>query len=393
MKENCAKSTFIKTSLLVCTLLVALVASVSLVLTTNVDEAWADTTVYIPKSGAKYHYDSSCSNMRNPQAVSLSEAQSMGYTACAKCAGGHAGSSSNSSTKSSVKAGWKSSASGWWYQNSNGSYPKSAWKKISGAWYYFNKAGYMQTGWTKVGAKWYYLGSSGKMSTGWKKIDGKWYYLGSSGAMSTGWKKVGKTWYYFDGSGVMQTGWQTISGKTYYFKSSGAMLTGWQKLSGKWYFFNKSGAMVAGKWQGNYYLQNDGTMATNRWVGQYYVGKDGAWDKRAKGESVTGVGKTTLHYENKHFALDLPSSWKGKWTITGFVDENRSSIGVPNYTYIIYVGDKVYCLIHAHGYNIGGPDSSKIVGVSKSGHSIYIFDKGSLSSDELNYIESHIKVK
>lgn len=41
--------------------------------------------VYIPQSGSKYHSNPNCSNMNNPTAVSLSEAQSRGYQPCKKC--------------------------------------------------------------------------------------------------------------------------------------------------------------------------------------------------------------------------------------------------------------------------------------------------------------------
>lgn len=41
--------------------------------------------VYIPQSGYKYHSNPNCSNMKNPTAISLSEAQSRGYQPCKKC--------------------------------------------------------------------------------------------------------------------------------------------------------------------------------------------------------------------------------------------------------------------------------------------------------------------
>lgn len=41
--------------------------------------------VYIPKTGKKYHSNSSCSNMKKPSCVTLGEAQSRGYTPCKKC--------------------------------------------------------------------------------------------------------------------------------------------------------------------------------------------------------------------------------------------------------------------------------------------------------------------
>lgn len=39
--------------------------------------------------------------------------------------------------------GWKQDNTGWWYQNMDGSYPKSTWQQIDGKYYYFNELGYM----------------------------------------------------------------------------------------------------------------------------------------------------------------------------------------------------------------------------------------------------------
>ena len=44
-----------------------------------------ETMVWIPKTGSKYHSDPDCSNMKNPTQVSLSQAESQGYTPCKKC--------------------------------------------------------------------------------------------------------------------------------------------------------------------------------------------------------------------------------------------------------------------------------------------------------------------
>lgn len=38
---------------------------------------------------------------------------------------------------------WILDSTGWWYQNSDMSYPKSVWQEIDGKWYYFNENGYM----------------------------------------------------------------------------------------------------------------------------------------------------------------------------------------------------------------------------------------------------------
>ena len=41
--------------------------------------------VWIPRTGSKYHRYSSCSNMKSPTEVPLSDAERMGYEPCKKC--------------------------------------------------------------------------------------------------------------------------------------------------------------------------------------------------------------------------------------------------------------------------------------------------------------------
>lgn len=51
----------------------------------NSDDDDESTTVYITKSGKKYHR-SSCSSLRNSKIpISLEDAQNKGYTACKNC--------------------------------------------------------------------------------------------------------------------------------------------------------------------------------------------------------------------------------------------------------------------------------------------------------------------
>lgn len=48
----------------------------------------SSSMVWIPTNGGKkYHSHSGCSNMKNPQKVSLSKAKNLGFTACKKCYG------------------------------------------------------------------------------------------------------------------------------------------------------------------------------------------------------------------------------------------------------------------------------------------------------------------
>jgi cell division septation protein DedD len=41
--------------------------------------------VWIPQTGSKYHSKASCSNMKDPRQVTLSEAQASGYEPCKRC--------------------------------------------------------------------------------------------------------------------------------------------------------------------------------------------------------------------------------------------------------------------------------------------------------------------
>ena len=97
-----------------------------------------------------------------------------------------------------TKASWKKDSKGWWYDNGDGTYPKSTWKSIDGSWYYFNNSGYMVTGWLNDGGKWYYLESNGKMASS-KWINGT-YYVKANGVMATNeWVDGGR--YYVDANG------------------------------------------------------------------------------------------------------------------------------------------------------------------------------------------------
>ena len=125
------------------------------------------------------------------------------------------------------KEGWHQNATGWWYQNSDGSYPTSKWQKINEKWYFFNEDGYCLTNkWIKRGGVWYWLDNDGTMATGWKKINNEWYYFKQDGEMVTGWVKYYDKWYYLN----------TNNG------------------------FMESNAFVKGK-DGWYYISEDGTMA------------------------------------------------------------------------------------------------------------------------------------
>lgn len=77
---------------------------------------------------------------------------------------------------------WEVNAAGWWYQYSDGTYPRSSWVNISNKWYYFDENGYMVTGSRNINNAWYYFDGSGEMLTGWQYYLGAWWYHKPSGA-------------------------------------------------------------------------------------------------------------------------------------------------------------------------------------------------------------------
>lgn len=128
-----------------------------------------------------------------------------------------------------IKEGWKRNDKGWWYVNSDGSYPTNKWQKVNDVWYYFDERGYMKSSaWLKhTDGYWYYLLPNGSMATGWVLIANKWYYFKEDGKMATGWVKYKEKWYYLDnqkGEMVSNTFIQSADKKGWYFlKSDGTL--------------------------------------------------------------------------------------------------------------------------------------------------------------------------
>lgn len=165
-----------------------------------------------------------------------------------------------------VKPGWIKDNIGWWYRNTDGSYPKSTWEKISNEWYYFNNKGYMVTGWEYINKKWHYFKSNGHMETGWIRPNKSWYYLNANGEMQTGWTQIHNTWFYMDRSGRMQTGWLYYRKNWFYLDDRGGMRIGWYEVDSKWYYFNEKGYMQTGLLTLNdkhYFLQRNGALITD----------------------------------------------------------------------------------------------------------------------------------
>ena len=205
-----------------------------------------------------------------------------------------------------VTEGWKKDAKGWWYQNSDGSYPKNQWKKIGKEWYHFDTNGYMQTGWLKLDSFWYYLKDTGAMAkdewvdNGKSYVDADGKYVPGKVKYTEGWKKDAKGWWYQNSDGSYpKNQWKKIKGDWYHFDTSGYMQTGWLKIDNIWYYFKTSGAMAKDEWvdNGKSYVDADGKYVpgkkkyTEGWKknakGWWYQEKDGSYPK-SKWKQISG---------------------------------------------------------------------------------------------------------
>ena len=126
-------------------------------------------------------------------------------------------------TASANGGSWQRDSVGWWYKNSNGSYPKNDWQRIDGKWYYFDERGYIT---------------------------------------HSKWERIKDYWYYFNTSGHMTE-------------------NAWEMIGDKWCYFDNKGHMLLNQWVGDYYVGKDGDMLKNTVTpDDYVVGSDGKWDKR-----------------------------------------------------------------------------------------------------------------
>ena len=82
---------------------------------------------------------------------------------------------------------WVEDKWGWWYDNGDGTYPKSKWLELSGVWYYFDDEGYAyRNKWLLYKNEWYYFDNDCKMVTSkWIFYKDKWYYIKENGVMAT----------------------------------------------------------------------------------------------------------------------------------------------------------------------------------------------------------------
>ena len=165
-------------------------------------------------------------------------------------------------TASANGGSWQRDSVGWWYKNSNGSYPKNDWQRIDGKWYYFDERGYIT---------------------------------------HSKWERIKDYWYYFNTSGHMTE-------------------NAWEMIGDKWYYFDTKGHMLSNQWVGDYYVGKDGDMLKNTVTpDNYVVGSDGKWDKRFSRELAEIAKYQNLdnsrfskfgaaHYISTYYKLDYTAA-------------------------------------------------------------------------------------
>lgn len=164
---------------------------------------------------------------------------------------------------SNAEGTWRQDEHGWWYEYTDGGYPKGVWELIGDSWYRFDENGYILTGW--------------------QEQDGHRYYLSDQGAMLTGLQTIGQANYFFETSseplGAMVTGWRKFPGDPMgwaYFRSD----TGICELSGQ----NRKGCRHGKATYGDLSLSAGSPILYHYWgsacSGQVLAGI-GAWNQAA----------------------------------------------------------------------------------------------------------------
>ena len=286
--------------------------------------------------------------------------------------------------KVKVTGSWLKDNTGWWYRNTDGTYPRKQWQYIDGNWYHFDQNGYMQTGWLQLGNTWYYLKPSGAMAIGWEKVGGDWYYLNSAGVMQTGWLQLGNTWYYLKPSGAMAIGWEKVGGDWYYLNSAGAMQTGWLRLGNTWYYLKPSGAMASNEWVdgGVYYVDANGvyipgkTQTTGSWkkdnIGWWYRNADGSYP-RSKWEEIN----------SKWYHFNTSGYMETGWITTGdlwyhLAESGELTCGYPNGGETVKLTKTVNATCTTDGYKkytCSKCGETHQVMVPKTGHDYQVSEK------------------
>lgn len=258
--------------------------------------------------------------------------------------------------KVKVTGSWLKDNTGWWYRNTDGTYPRNQWQYIDGNWYHFDQNGYMQTGWLQLGNTWYYLNSNGAMQTGWQKIGRDWYYLNASGDMRTGWLQSGNVWYYLKSNGAMATN-EWVDGGVYYVDANGIYIPGktqttgsWQKDNTGWWYRNADGSYPTDKWEEInskwYHFNTSGYMETG------WITTGDLWYHLAES------GELTCGYPNGGETVKLTKTVNATCTTDGYQEYTCSKCGethqvmLPKTGHNYQVSKKVDATCTADGYDV-----------------------------------------
>ena len=186
----------------------------------------------------------------------------------------------------SFAAGWQKNATGWWWQNTDGSWPSNGWVWLDGngdgtaECYYFDRNGYLLVNTVTPdgylvndGGAWVVnnvvqtkqLGPGNSPSTA-PSVSYPTTRSSSSGSSSSSTSKDG--WYgsrYRQNGSYLKNTWKTIDGDRYYFDSNGYALTGFHTIGSKTYYFNSDGSLRKRSFSrdGYYYEVNSSGVITD----------------------------------------------------------------------------------------------------------------------------------
>lgn len=118
------------------------------------------------------------------------------------------GISMNRKSASKITAKWKKNSKGYWYEFSDGSYPRERWLNVGGVWCYFDGEGYAyRNQWLHYKDNWYYFNKRCyAIYDEWLKWNGRWYYFNKDAIMVRNqWVQWKGKWYYLGWDGAMYT--------------------------------------------------------------------------------------------------------------------------------------------------------------------------------------------
>lgn len=235
-------------------------------------------------------------------------------------------------------AGWQHNATGWWWQNEDGTWPAGSWQWLDGnkdgvaECYYFNGDGYLLCN-TKTPDNYevnadgaWVVNNAVQTQALPPSSQPKQQTQNQSQTPANGWNKENNSWkYYINGKSV--TDWRKISGKRYYFDENGIMLTGFHDLDGCSYYFNDSGDLQTKSFNRNgihYEVNSDGVITDEQDLEDWKYNNQNTSTGNSSGSGSTGNANNTSGAGSQSTSEDTSNY---AWKVFELVNEERQKAG------------------------------------------------------------------